>query len=451
MMLLLFAPVVVIAACHAAWRLYRSSSSGATLLVAALVLNAITVEPIEIQLAGFHIYVDDLVGLALASIALLRLWTNSGAIRRVNVWFGFLTALLLAFVLGAVWNGVKAAGVEFRQFFYFVAAIVYTASFPLTSHTIKGLARVWLAGSVALVALALFRWAAVLLQLGIAGTWASVGAGQPMRVLNAAHALFLAQGMLILIYYSRRTGAAGSGLNPLRLLLCVLAGSVIVLQHRSVWVALLVSAGALCYREGMFRRFLAAATAVTILAGITILANPEGFAIENAVASSLVASAQEPFDLDRSSFGWRLLMWREYVLEFLNLSPARKLTGVGFGNPGAYFVGAVESAASAHNLYIFTLNRAGILGLATLAMCFVTLRRRVRIPRQIRDLAAWTPSSLLFAILAGQLAYFTVYGPSPDQGLLVGAMTAIPSLWCEFETGAANAAAEEDAVAAGVA
>ena len=450
MMLFLYAPVVMICACYAAWRLHRTAVSGAALLAAVMLLNAITVDPIEIRLSGFHVYADDLVGIALAAVAMVRFGTNSGAIRRARVWLWFLVAALAAFALGAAWYGVKAAGVEFRQFFYFVSAIVYTASFPLTSHTMKGLARVWLTGCGALVGLALFRWAAVALQLGIASTWASVGAGQPMRVLNAAHALFLAQGVLILIYYSRRGSANARGWDPLRLFLAVLAGSVILLQHRSVWVALLVSAGALCYRERMFRLFVAFVLVTGILAGIAILTQPEGFAIENAVASSLVASAQEPFDLDRSSFGWRLLMWQQYVLEFLNLPPARKLTGMGFGNPGAYVIGSVESAASAHNIYVFTLNRAGILGLATLIVGFAALWRRVRVPFQIRKMAAWTPSNLLFAILAGQLAYFTVYGPSPEQGLLAGAMTAMPSLWCEIKTTFAEARVEENAVAAGV-
>ena len=70
-----------------------------------------------------------------------------------------------------------------------------------------------------------------------------------MRVLNAADALFLAQGVLILIYYSRRSAATVAGWNPLRFCLLVLAAAVILLQHRSVWVALLASVGALCYRE----------------------------------------------------------------------------------------------------------------------------------------------------------------------------------------------------------
>ena len=396
------------------------------------------------NLAGFHVYVDDLVALALAAAALLRLAPNSGALRRLQAWWGFGAAIVLAFALGAAVHGIKAAGVEFRQFFYFAAAIVYAASFPLHAGTLRQLARVWLGGCAALLALALFRWMAVALQLGIASTWATVGAGQPMRVLNAAHALFLAQGLLLLVYYSGRGGTW-------RLFVYALAGSVVLLQHRSVWVALLVSAGALCYRERMFRPFLAAASVLVAAAGLAVVAAPERVTLENEVARSLVASVEEPFDLDRSSFGWRLLMWQEYVREFLELSPIRKVTGVGFGNQGAYEVAEGESAVSAHNIYIYTLNRTGVLGLATLLLGYAALWRRVRIPATIRGAVPWNPSNLLFAILVGQLTYFTVYSPAADQGLLTGAMTAVPALWCRFEASpVADGEEEEAAVAAGV-
>lgn len=442
--LLLFVPPVMLAGCYAAWRIYRSLAAGAAALIGVMVWNAITVEPAQMNMAGFHIYAEDLVGLALAGAAVLRLAPNPGALQRLRAWWGFGAAIVLAFALGAALNGLKAAGVEFRQFFYFAAAIAYTASFPLNAQTLKELVRVWLAGCAALLALALFRWTAGMLHLGIAGTWATVGAGQPLRVLNAAHALFLAQGLLVLIYYSRR--------GTWHVFLYALAGAVVLLQHRSVWVALLVSAGVLCYRERMFRPFIAAASVLIIAAGVTVVAAPERVTMENEVARSLVASVEEPFDLDRSSFGWRLLMWQEYVREFLELSPIRKVTGVGFGNPGAYEVADGESAVSAHNIYIYTLNRSGVLGLATLLLGYAALWRRVRIPARILHAVPWNPSNLLFAILAGQLTYFTVYSPAADQGLLTGAMTAIPALWCRFEAGPAEVKEEEEAaVAAGVA
>jgi O-antigen ligase len=415
---ILFAPPFLLAAGFGAWRLYRSFAFGASLLVLTYVLGAITIAPLGLQLAGLHLYLEDLTALGLACAAAVRFALAPRLRRLAKSWNGFAAAAALAFVLGAASHGLKAAGVEFRGFFYLCSAVLYFASFPLCSRRLKSLATVWLAGAAVLLALAIFRWSAGLLHPGLASHWAEVGGGHRMRVLNASQTFFLAQALLIALYFRRRSAPRGAW-TSLSVLIAMLAAAVILLQHRSVWVSLLLAIAAICWREGVFRRLVSAGALAAVLGSSLYFAAPAVFSRENSVADSLATSVEEPFNPDHGTLGWRVEMWQAYLLEFLNASNFEKLTGKGFGNPASYAVDTIETVDSAHNYYVFTLNRTGILGLAGLLAAQAAMLRMLR-----RNNAAprWNHTGLLFGIVVSQLVYYTVYSPSPDQGFLAGAV-----------------------------
>jgi len=75
------------------------------------------------------------------------------------IWLLFTAAVMVSFAVGSASYGMKAAGVEFRGYFYLCAAALYCASFPFDSRRMKALVTVWLAGAGALVALAGFAGA----------------------------------------------------------------------------------------------------------------------------------------------------------------------------------------------------------------------------------------------------------------------------------------------------
>lgn len=430
LLMLLFAPALLAGGAYTAYLLCRSLAFGAGLLIAVSVLGAITVTPLSVQAAGFHVYLEDLAGCGLAAAAALRLARAPEIRRRARPWYGFAAATALAFVLGAASHGLKAAGVEYRSFFYFCAATLYCGSFPLHRRQLKTIAMVWLAGSAALLALAGFRWSADLLQLGWTSHWEAVGSGQRMRVLNASHTFYLAQALLIAVYFRRRM-PQWSGYAAL------LAGAVVLLQHRSVWVGLLVALAAVCRREGAYRHLATRSLVAAGLGAVVYLAAPQVFSRESVVADALATSIEEPFDLEHSTFVWRVSLWQAYLLEFLQAGPRQQITGMGFGNPSSYVVDAVVSADSAHNYYIFTLNRTGALGLATLLAAYWAMLRRFRHLR-----GGWSYAGLLYAIVVSQVVYCTVYSPSPDQGLLMGAALGIGSTMVRRRVVAAAAVGE---------
>jgi hypothetical protein len=263
---------------------------------------------------------------------------------------------------------------------------------------------------VALLGLAAFRWMALLLHLDVVGTVA--GELKPWRVLNASQTLYLAQALIITAYWRRHA----RGPAPMTWLLVALSAGVLLLQHRSVWVMTVAAIGLMAWREGFLGRFCKVAVTVAL---VIALVYPAVSTMGGDLADSFRSSVEEPLDMEQSTFGWRVAMWGEYLAEFAAMSPARMLLGAGLGSPSTYQIDGVEVDHSAHNYFVFVLNRAGILGLASLVGCYWMLVRRLRLGG-----VRWDYLGLFLMIASGQLVYYLVYSPAQDQGLLIGAALA---------------------------
>lgn len=410
MMMLLLAPFALVALALAVWS-YRSPAVGAGLAVLVYVATAIAIEPPAFQALGFHVYLEDLLGALLLMAAVARWMTRAPMTRRWLPWIPFAAAMAAAFVLGAAWHGLKAAGVEYRGFFSLCAVVLYGAAFPLGSRQMKRLTGIWLAGAAALMALAWFRWGAELLHLGIADRWQMVGGGNPWRVLNASQALYLAQAFLVLLYLRRPARTA----IHLRLLPALLAITVVLLQHRSVWIAAALAWTAMVWHEGSLR-WLARAAAAAALLAFAWWQMPARLDSANPVVNSIETSVEEPFRGETSTLAWRVGLWNEYLLEYAGLPRWQMLVGTGLGNPAVYHVGYLEIEKAAHNHFIFVLNRAGLLGLVALLAGYGALLWRLR-----GTGGHWDYIGMLLTLTISQLVFSSVYGPSFDQGLLIGA------------------------------
>ncbi len=125
---------------------------------------------------------------------------------------------------------------------------------------------------------------------------------------------------------------------------------------------------------------------------------------------------EEPFDPDKSTIAWRANLWDQYLIEYATAPSWQKLAGTGMGNPGSYRVDGVEVTNSAHNYFVFLLNRAGLLGLLALVVCYCILLRRLRGTGGL-----WDYGGMLLTLVLVQLIYFTVYSPSYIQGVPIGA------------------------------
>jgi hypothetical protein len=389
-------------------RLYATPAFGAGLVLVLYVIGAAVVAPLSADVAGFTLYAEDVVFGWLFAVALLRLTVGGRLLARHWPWLLFSAVTLVSFAIGSQLYGLKPAGVEYRGVFYGIAGCLYSASFRVGSDEAGRLVRLWLWAAALLVALAWFRWAAEFLQLGIRSQWAGIGGENPIRVLNAGQAFFLSQAFLTTVYLYRHVTAKAA-------LFCyaaVLLLTVILLQHRSVWVVTAVCCLLLAWRERALWR-LARWGVLAIVLGA-----PSYFLVSryaDTIGESLRSSVAEPFDSRRSTIAWRALLWEQHLVEFVALSGVQTWFGVGFGNPTIYAVEGNAVSNAAHNYFVFALNRMGILGLLSLVLAYGLLLRHLR-----GQPGSWDYLGLFVTMTVGQLVYFLVYSPSFEQGLIVG-------------------------------
>jgi hypothetical protein len=391
-------------------RLYCSWGFGASLVLLMFLAGAIAVDPMSGSFGAFNISPEDLIFGALFVAAALRLSVGGRLLPGHLPWLAFGIATAASFLLGSQFYGLKPAGVEYRSVFYVVAGGLYCGSFRLRSDGLKRFVSLWLWTAGALLLLACFRWSAELLALPIRSQWAAVGGANPIRVLNANQALFLAQAFLVTVYLYRHTAARFA----LACFSAALLLAVILLEHRSVWVAAAVACGVLAWREQAWKKFMAALLLAAVI-GLPVYLLLSNFA--GTVSNSLRSSVEEPFDSSRSTIAWRTELWQEYIFEFATLSGGQSWIGTGFGNPATYEVGASTVSNAPHNYFVYALNRAGILGLLTLIVSYGMLLYRLRgIP------GSWDYLGLFLTITTSQLVFFMAYAPSFEQGLVSGAI-----------------------------
>jgi O-antigen ligase len=391
-------------------RLYSHWGCGAGWVLLLFVAVTAEVQPLSVKLGAFRIYPEDAIFGVLLAIAALRL-TFGGQMRaRHWPWILFAVASAGSFAVGSHLYGIKPAGVEYRPAFYVLAGCLYCGSFRIHGGALKRLITMWLWAAGVLVALACFRWSAEFLQLDIRAQWAGVGGSNALRVLNASQALFLAQAFLVTLYLYRHVASrVVLGCFSAALLL-----AVILLQHRSAWVALAVSCLMVAWREQAWRKFIAAGLLAVLLSG------PAYLLVSNYgsnLGESLRSSAEEPFDSSRSTIAWRVELWQQYVGEFVGLDGVQTWVGTGFGNPATYRVDGAGVSNAAHNYFVHTLNRAGIIGLTALLVCYGTMLFQLRGAK-----GTWDYLGLFAAIACGQLVFYMVYSPSFEQGLISGAV-----------------------------
>jgi len=388
---------------------YRSWKNGLWLLLLTFVTDAILVDPLAIQVGAFTSSIEDIVCSALLVAAVLRIPFQR--LSRVRwVWIAFALAGLATFAIGCSQHGVKAAGVEYREYYYVMAAALYFAAFPLDRAQFRTFIRWWILFAGLLVALAVFRWASLALGFANPEQWADVGGSNRIRVLNARQALFICEGAVMALADIRWAKSR----KTMILIGVVLLGGVIFLEHRSVWVALAASWAVLYVRPGLVK----SKRVWSALAVIAILGLSAYFWLSRSsddLAASLRTSILEPFDTQNSTLAWRFTMWSQYLDVLLNSGPRGILTGIGFGSAGLYFVGGELVEYSPHNLYIMTANKLGLIGLALLVAGYWLVVARLHRMRETSPEA-----KLLIALLVGQLIFYCAYEFAYDEGAIAG-------------------------------
>ncbi|WP_370328373.1 O-antigen ligase family protein [Euzebya sp.] len=386
------------------------------LIVAGGVVVREVVQPLpRLEVGGIAVYPEDVVTVLVGVV--LAAWLLRGAALRTPQ---LLVCLALALVgisiaRGAAQFGLPAAINEARETLYFLGGVLLGSFAPVDAAGRARLARGWLVVAGGLVVLAVIRWGIVVFDIPLRGGWYIPDFGG-LRVLYASGSLAIAIAYLIVLprLVTGRAGWAD------RLMALAFAGTVVVLQHRSVWaVALLGTAATVVWlRHALDRRVVAVVVVGGVLLSIAALTTLD--------TGALVARASETDAADSNTWEWRTSGWADLIATASRQSgPVEVLLGLPYGTGWLRSVSAgFDVTVPPHNFYLEIGLRIGVLGLGlVVAPVAWAVRRLAR--RLGEDGAAPLAAGTLLVITLVCATYGVPYNLQTEQGLLIGLAIAV--------------------------
>lgn len=378
----------------------------AAIIVIDLVLRFSDVPLPSLPLGSVSVYVHDLVFALIGTAAIARLLR-----KRSFTWAQRSLLVVGALILFSTARGVSTFGVETavneaRHWLFLVLAALYFTT-VVSREVLHRVGFVIVCGGVALAGLALLRWAIV----GGGGPEFLLGsrADAGLRVLHAEVTLIVLQAFLIL-------AVAWQGLSlRARWLTAGLLTTVILMQHRTIWVSLLVGLAVMLYRDReLAHRALVLLPAALLAAGlvaVSLFNNP----------ADEVASRATSTD----TFEWRFAGWQELLTESGPEDAVEVTFGRGFGAGWAREVeGRATRDVSPHSMYVESALRLGVVGTAALLAVFwgplLTLLREPRTTHPPVSAVPWLSNDAVAVLLASQAAFGVTYFPAPTAGIVVG-------------------------------
>jgi len=367
---------------------------------------------------GIKIYYTDFALVFVGFIALLRCMTARDTPRWHWAWGLYTLAFLVSLVTGVVAFG-SGAGVQARGYFYSVAAGSYALSFPIDERRVRLLLNTMVALSVLLLCICVYRWVVyytpITELLPDEGVYNVDGA---IRVVRSFEALVLGQVFVAGLFFA----ALSRGAMTARFLSPLVLASVLALQHRSVWLAVLVGV-----MTGLFvarSRSGSKVGQVLLLAGIVaITAVPMVFSERlSSLTEQVTGSAGRAVEAD-GSVGERFDNWQGLIKLWANGGPRSILIGQSFGSDATRYVqdkirgGEHKIAYFAHNHYVQTLFNLGLVGLsAFVTVAWYAMRG---LYRRCASAEGDTTAELLLTLLVMQLAYYVPYGTDYLQSVVL--------------------------------
>lgn len=396
---------------YGAWAFYHRPTAGVSSVIWVFVLETLIVIQPRLPL-GVQLFLPDLLFLLIGAAGMLRIFSVR-LYRQHYTWLFFGAVLMLSFALGVLRYG-SVAGVEFRPFFYFWAGVWYLMTFQLTDEQFDKIMRIYMAAAAALVAIVIFRWVTLALDMDIVRYWNE--SGKSLRVFDAAQTFFLGQAFVIGLYaYLNKSGPAWW-----RTFLPILFICVVVLQHRTVWAVTLVSVALMFVLVGKIR---SKATSTFLLAAVigTAVLIPFFMGGQLDVVQQSLTSSVEELGKERSTLGWRVQSWTTLLEQWAYGGPVGHM----IGNPfGAGFSRHIEMSQNEltqnpHSNYVYLLLRVGLVGFVAMLASYFMVLRAMRNP-DFHTAARVVDRKLLIVLVAGQLTYFISYPVHYSQFIPLG-------------------------------
>ena len=398
--------------------LVRRADLGVGLVLVATLLQAIFVERVpSLYLGSARLELSDVIFVLVLGAAvarLLRVRTFTPQLR----WLLLLGAVLLfSLARGMVGIGPQQAINDVRQYLEFVGPALYIATFRPSPALYDRMGRLWLLAAGGMLALVTLRWLAVFAGVHLGVPSEQFGDDTAIRVIDGPYAFFLATAALLTLPAWQLKGRRATRLRAFSLLLLLY---VMLLDRRTVWVAIVVGVVVVMLRNRRFgRKALAMLAVAAFVATAVFVAFPGG------------ASNQEPLARSATSSGtltWRVIGWQELVSSW-SANPANWLVGEPFGGGFQREVEGSEVQAHPHNFYIETMLRTGMIGLVALLALSVGLLRALwrtggRAGVGWRGRGLFGPE-VLPALLAMQIVWFLTWVPGPEEGVVTGLAIAL--------------------------
>ena len=413
--------VLALGLCLLVWGLCVSPAAGLWLVLLTFLCETAVIVMPGLHM-GLYLYPQDFVFVAIGFATALRFLAARQLARMPRSLVVLYAVMAFSFVLGLARFGATA-GVQFREEFYFWIGAAYFLSFPVTEKQLSGFARAWLVTAMAILLIVYYRWLADALGLDwIEPLWhhAMDFQGSGLRVVNSAQALFLGQALILIVYAM----ATGSGLRHWRFLVPFLVITVLVLQHRSVWIAAFVPVllSFLLLKKGKDRLFTN--LAVVTLAAATVLAPVVVGGGGNAVTSAITVSAERATNLSAGTTGDRVEGWKELLGQWAHAGPLVNAVGSPYGSGfDRYSEKGKLITYAPHNYYVQLVLRTGLTGLVALLAIYWYGLRWLR-----RDEGFGhpdVPAAALVALLISQLLYYIPYSVGYAEGAILGIALAL--------------------------
>jgi O-antigen ligase len=397
--------------------LYRRFDLGAAYICGVFLLDSVSLSEGGINVGINLFYADLFLGL-LAGVAGLRFAFAKDCPPKNVAWLLFCALVALSLVTGLMTYGT-GAGVQARAYFYFIATGLYGMSFETTERRVQTALNALAVTALALVGLTLYRWVVYFTPItSLMPPEGSYNSDGPIRVIFSSHALVIAQVFVGALFYA----TASRGFLKVRLLAPLLLGIVLVLQHRSVWLAGLVGITTRFFigksRYGVKSKQLLILAAMVAIVTIPLVANEKLADVWQQIG----AGASRAIAMEGSA-GERLQSWQEIAKKWYAAGPRSIVIGQSFGTDNSRLV-KIERGETrlisyfAHNLYVQTLFNTGLIGLlALLTATWYVLGGLYRICQS--DDHGPIPEVLLVLIVM-QFAYYMPYEEDYLQSFIFG-------------------------------
>lgn len=407
-----------------AMQCYRYFAAGMVVVGLSILVDAYFLQSAGIEL-GLKLYVADFALVLIGGIAAVRWLAASDQPRRHKAWMLFVAVFVVGLAMGLAKSGTSA-GVQARNDFYALAAATYAMSFPIAARHVRRLVDALVVISLLLLALSVYRWIVYYTPfpdlLPPEGTYNIDGA---IRVIGSNSALLVAQALLLGIFFS----SVSFGAWVARFLAPLLLGGVVVLQHRSVWLAMLVgvlvSLSVAGNRQASRTQHLLLLGAMGLLTALALMIGDKG----NALSGQLARSASTAL-AGQGTAQARFDNWRVTLTEWSNDGPRALAIGRGFGGDTSRYVYTEsgerrEISFGAHNHYVAVLAGMGLVGFgAWIAVIAFAMRGLYRL---CAAGDGGTEAAALFMLMCTQLVYYVAYGSDYLQFLIFGVAVAYVS------------------------